>query len=76
MLRPVSYKLSKSVYQEILDHFLYPSANMLHWDADPIFQQDVIPTHTFKNISTCFNGHGITVLPWPETLRDLNPVGN
>ncbi len=39
------------VYQEILEHFMLPSADQLFKDADFIFQQDLAPGHTAKS---CF----------------------
>ncbi len=37
-----------SHYQEILEHFMLPSADKLYGDADFIFQQDLAPAHTVK----------------------------
>ncbi len=37
------------VYQEILEHFMLPSADQLFKDADFIFQQDLTPAHTAKS---------------------------
>ncbi len=37
-----------TVYQEILGHFMLPSADQLFKDADFIFQQDLAPVHTAK----------------------------
>ncbi len=37
------------VYQDILEHFMLPSADQLFKDADFIFQQDVAPAHTAKS---------------------------
>ncbi len=34
------------VYQDILEHFMLPSADQLFKDADFIFQQDLAPAHT------------------------------
>ncbi|KAI2660990.1 Transposable element Tc1 transposase [Labeo rohita] len=39
-------KVTASVYQEILEHFMLPSADQLFKDADFIFQQDLVPAHT------------------------------
>ncbi len=36
------------IYQEILEHFMLPSADKLYGDADFIFQQDLEPAHTDK----------------------------
>ncbi len=34
------------VYQDILEHFMLPSADQLFKDADFIVQQDLAPAHT------------------------------
>ncbi len=36
------------IYQDILEHFMLPSADQLFKDADFIFQQDLAPAHTAK----------------------------
>uniref|UniRef100_A0A8C1XSL4 Transposase Tc1-like domain-containing protein n=1 Tax=Cyprinus carpio TaxID=7962 RepID=A0A8C1XSL4_CYPCA len=41
-------KVTVPVYQEILEHFMLPSADQLFEDADFIFQQDLAPAHTAK----------------------------
>ncbi len=37
------------VNQEVLEHFMLPSADQLFKDADFIFQQDLAPAHTAKS---------------------------
>ncbi len=64
------------VYQEILEHFMLPSADKLYGDADIIFQQDLAPAHTAKGTKSWFNDHGVTVLDWPANSLDLNPTEN
>ncbi len=54
-----------AIYQEILEHFMLPSADKLYGDADFIFQQDLAPAHTAKGTKSWFNNHGVTVLDWP-----------
>ncbi len=53
------------VYQEILVHFMLPSADQLFKDADFIFQQDLAPAHTAKSTKSWLNDHGVGVLDWP-----------
>ncbi len=53
------------VYQEILEHFMLPSADQLFKDADFIFQQDLAPAHTAKSTKSWLNDHGVGVLDWP-----------
>ncbi len=64
------------VYQEILEHFMLPSADQLFKDADFIFQQDLAPAHTAKSTKSWLNDHGVGVLDWPANSPDLNPVEN
>ncbi len=64
------------VYQDILEHFMLPSADQLFKDADFIFQQDLAPAHTAKSTNRWLNDHGVGVLDWPANSPDLNPIEN
>ncbi len=68
--------VNAAIYQEILKHFMLPSADKLYGDADFIFQQDLAPAHTAKGTKSWFNDHGVTVLDWPANSPDLNPIEN
>ncbi len=59
------------VYQEMLEHFMLPSADQLFKDADFIFQQDLAPAHTAKSTKRWLNDHGVGVLDWPANSPDL-----
>ncbi len=64
------------VYQEILEHFMLPSADQHFKDADFIFHQDLAPAHTAKSTKSWLNDHGVGVLDWPANSPDLNPIEN
>ncbi len=66
--------VNAAIYQEILEHFMLPSADKLYGDADFIFQQDFAPAHTAKGTKSWFNDHDVTVLDSPENLPDLNGI--
>ncbi len=68
--------VNAAIYQEILEHFMLPSADKLYGDADFIFQQDLAPAHTAKGTKSWFNDHGVTVFDWPANSPDLNPIEN
>ncbi len=61
------------IYQDILEHFMLPSADKIYGDADFVFQQDLAPAHTAKGTKNWLNDHGVTVLDWPANSPDLNP---
>ncbi len=68
--------VNAAIYQEILEHFMLPSADKLYGDAEFIFQQDLAPAHTAKGTKSWFNDHGVTVLDWPANSPDLNHIEN
>uniref|UniRef100_A0A9J7ZNT0 Transposase Tc1-like domain-containing protein n=1 Tax=Cyprinus carpio carpio TaxID=630221 RepID=A0A9J7ZNT0_CYPCA len=69
-------KVTAPIYQEILEHFMLPSAGQLFEDADFIFQQDLAPANTAKSTKSWLNDHNVGVLDWcctltkPETHRE------
>ncbi len=68
--------VNSAIYQEMLEHFMFPSADKLYEDADFIFQQDLAPAHTAKGTKSWFSDHGVTMLDWLGNSPDLNPVEN
>ncbi|KAI2645945.1 Transposable element Tcb1 transposase [Labeo rohita] len=69
-------RVNAASYQEILEHFMLPSAEKLYGDEDFIFQHDLAPAHSAKTTGKWFTDHGITVLNWPANSIDLNPIEN
>ncbi len=53
------------VYQEMLKHFMLPSADQLFKDADFIFHKDLAPGHTAKSTKSWLNGVGVA--DWPAS---------
>ncbi len=63
------------VYQDLLEHFMLPSADQLFKDADLNFQQDLAPAHTPKSTKSWLNDRGVGVidckLTWPEHRESM-----
>ncbi len=55
------------VYQEMLEHFMLPSADQLFKDADFLFQQDLAPVHTAKSTRSWLNDHDVVCLTGHQT---------
>uniref|UniRef100_A0A8C2CQ57 non-specific serine/threonine protein kinase n=1 Tax=Cyprinus carpio TaxID=7962 RepID=A0A8C2CQ57_CYPCA len=69
-------RVNAASYQEILEHFMLPSAEKLYGDEDFVFQHDLAPAHSAKTTGKWFTDHGITVLNCPANSPDLNPIEN
>ncbi len=54
----IKSKVNAAVYQEILEHFMFPSADKLYGDADFLFQQD------FSTCPHCQNHFQVLCWPW------------
>ncbi len=54
----VFYQVNAAIYQEILEHFMLPSADKLYGDADFLFQQD------FSTCPQCQNHFQVVCWPW------------
>ncbi len=59
--------ITAAVYQEMLEHFMLPSADQLFKDADFIFQQDLAPDHTAKSTKHWLNDMVLVCLTGPQT---------
>ncbi len=55
------------VYQEILEHFMLPSADQLFKDVDFIFQQDLATAHTAKSTKRWLNDVVLVCLTGQQT---------
>ncbi len=54
----IKSKVNAAIYQEILEHFMLPSADKLYGDADFLFQQD------FSTCQHCQNHFQVLCWPW------------
>ena len=57
-----------TVYQDVSEHFMLPSADKLQAEADFILEQESASAHTAQSATTCFNVHRITVPDWPTLI--------
>ena len=65
-------------YQNILEEHLIPSIQQFGSMNELIFQQDGASCHTAKSTKKWLddNGNGMTVMDWPSSSPDLNPIEN
>ncbi len=65
--------VNAAIYQEILEHFMLPSADKLYGDADFIFQQDLAPAHCWSLLVQwpwCYCAWLASKLVWPEPHKE------
>ncbi len=65
--------VNAAIYQDILEHFMLPSADKLYGDADFIFQQDLAPAHTAKGTKSWFNDMVLLCLTDQQTRLTWSP---
>ncbi len=65
--------VNTDIYQEILEHFMLPSADKLYGDADFIFQQDLAPAHTAKGTKAGSMTMVLLCLIVKRKMRDTRP---
>ncbi len=66
--------ITAPVYQEMLEHFMLPSADQLFKDAD--FPAGFGTWPHCQNTKSWLNYHGVGVLDWPANSTDPNPTQN
>lgn len=60
-------------HQDISEHFMFPSADKLHGEADFIFQ-DSAPAHSAKDNQKLLKWPWCYCVWWARKLSDVNPV--
>ncbi len=65
--------VNAAIHQDILEHFMLPSANKLYGDADFIFQQDLATAHTAKGTKSWFMTMVLLCLIGQETCLTWTP---
>ncbi len=65
--------VNAAIHQDIIEHFMLPSADKLYGDADFIFQQD-LALHTVPKVPKAGLMTMVLLLDWPVKSPDLNPM--
>lgn len=66
--------VNASRYINILEDYLVPSVPSLVTFHEYMFQQDGAPAHTSKTTKKWLQDNNISVLEWPSSSPDLNPI--
>ena len=73
----IKSKVNAAVHQEILEHFMLPSADKLYGDADFLFQHDLGPARSAKTTANWFADHDITITKyWLNKCIYFSEVGH
>uniref|UniRef100_A0A3Q3QW79 Tc1-like transposase DDE domain-containing protein n=1 Tax=Monopterus albus TaxID=43700 RepID=A0A3Q3QW79_MONAL len=75
-LHPVEGMMRSPQYIEILRRKVAPELIKLFPDGSGVFQQDLAPCHTSKQVKNFFEENQINTLDWPGNSPDLNPIEN
>ena len=75
-LHPVEGMMRSQQYIEVVQQRVIPEMNRLFPDGSGVFQQDLAPCHTLKQVKKFMNENYIKVLEWPGNSPDLNPIEN
>lgn len=61
---------------EIIRNRVVQQLQQWYPDSDGVFQQDNAPCHKSKRTMEAFRANNITVMDWPPSSPDLNPIEN
>ena len=75
-LHPVEGMMHSQQYIEVVQRRVIPEMNRLFPDGSGVFQQDLAPCHTSKQVKKFLNENHIKVLEWPGNSPDSNPIEN
>ncbi len=73
-LNLVTGTMDADYYEDILQGNLFESAHDLFKKKPFLFQQDLDPKHTSRQIARFFQRNKVDVLPWCPNSPDLNPI--
>ena len=68
--------MNSGKYLNVLSDIVVPNMTKLFPDNSGIFQQDLAPCHTSKQVKEFFKENNLNVLEWPGNSPDLNPIEN
>ena len=75
-LVPIEGMMNSDKYNDVIEKKVVPDMKRAFPDGGGIFQHDLTPCHSSKKVKTVFRKHKLSVLEWPGTSSDLNPIEN
>lgn len=75
-LHIVEGRMNQQQYISVLKQKMLPEFRKIFAEGNGVFQQDSAPCHVAHSVIRFLRDNNVTVLPWPGSSPDMNPIEN